>query len=339
MKSRTVDWSKGLSMECYVTVVEPTTWHDMERIEITGGSISRSNEGMRTAADINFVDYDQSAERWIRVYMDVNQDNGGAEHVPLFTGLATSPDKTINGTLITNRVKCDSVLLPASDMLLPRGWYAPATSRTDNTLKNLLSVTPAPLEIADGIPALKDHIVSEENESNLTMVDKILTAIGWRMQIQGDGTISILPEPDSASAMFDPIDYPCIETELTVEYAWFSAPNVFRAVVNDEAVTVKDTDPDSRLSTVSRGREIWKEERNCNLNVGESLRGYAQRRLKEEQSVLYKVNYNRRFDPDVLITDLVTLNYPEQQIQQTFKVWSQSITLGSASISEEVRAI
>ena len=334
-----INWDRGMTSETYITLVDPVTWHDTERIEITGGSISRTNEGLRNAADIEFVNYDQSSERWIRVWMDCRQE-GGSDHVALFTGLASSPDRNIKGTLVTNKVTCNSVLQPADDILLPRGWFVPAKANAATVIRDLLTVSPAPVEVGTGAPNLLESIVAEDNETRLSMVTKILEAIGWRMQICGDGTIVIGEEASEISVMFDPIENDCIETELTVEYDWYSAPNVFRAVTDTDAVTIRDEDPDSRLSTVTRGREIWMEETDCKLNDGESLQGYAERRLKEEQTVVYKVKYKRRFHPDILVSDRVGLHYPAQDIQGTFIVESQSIELGlGATTSEEVTAI
>ena len=333
-----IDWNKGLSAETYVTIVDPTTWKDLDRIEITGGSISRTDEGLRSAADLSFVRYDQSAERWLRVYLDARQ-TGSAEHTPLFTGLASSPTRDIYGRLSTNSVTCNSVLQPCSDILLKRGWYAPKGTDADVVLKDLLSVTPAPVEIEGVAPKLFGHIVAEEGETHLTMVDKILLAIDWRMKIKGDGTIVISKKANTVSASFDPLENDSIETDLTVEYDWFNAPNVFRAVTDTDCVTVKDERKDSPLSVVNR-REIWMEETDCNLNDDESLETYAERRLREEQMVNYKVSYKRRYRPDVYASDHVSLHYPEQQIDGEFYVVSQSIELGyGATTDEEVIAI
>lgn len=334
-----IDWNKGLSAETYVTIVDPTTWKDLDRIEITGGSISRTDEGLRSAADLSFVRYDQSAERWLRVYLDARQ-TGSSEHTALFTGLASSPTRDIYGRLSTNAVTCNSVLQPCDDVLLKRGWYAPKGTSADVILRDLLSVTPAPLEISGATPKLADHIVAEDGETRLTMADKILTAIGWRMQVKGDGTITISQPASVASVMFDPIENDSIETELSVEFDWFSAPNVFRAMTDTDSVTVKDEREDSPLSVTNRGREIWMEESDCNLNDGESLQSYAERRLREEQMVNYRVSYKRRYRPDIFASDIVSLHYPEQNIDGDFYIVSQNIELGyGATTDEEVKAV
>ena len=91
---------------------------------------------------------------------------------------------------------------------------------------------------------------------------------------------------------------------------------------------------------MNRGREVWAEEKDCNLNTNESLGQFALRRLQEKQRHYLSVSYDRRFHPDVLTTDLIDLNYPAQGISGTFYVTSQSITIGyGARTSEEVLKI
>lgn len=332
-----INWIKGLSVETYVMEVDAESWKDVDRIEILGGSIARTDEGLRNAADLECKDYDQTRERWVRIYLDARQ-SGIGEHKALFTGLASAPDRDIYGVVNNNRVVCSSVLQPCSDIFLPRGWYAPAGANAATVLRDLLSATPAPVEVEGETPKLLNHIVAEEGETRLTMVDKILLAIGWRLQILGDGTIRISEPPNAPLMIFDPSKNDCIETDLTVSYDWYSAPNVIRATTDTASVTYKDMS-DAPFSVSNRGREIWVEETDCNLNDGETLESYAIRRLKELQMVQYGVSYRRRFIPDIYTTDLVELHYPAQKIDGIFYISSQNITLGyGATTSEEVIA-
>lgn len=332
-----MDWSKGFSAAFYASQVDIRTWKDTDRFEITGGSVSINKDGLRTAADIECVDYDRG-EVYLRIWLDARQGSD-FEHVPLFTGLAAAPDKDVNGNYVTNNVQCYSVLQPCEDVLLPRGWYVPAGTSAKTALVDLLSVTPAPVEVDGETPNLLDHIVAEEGENHLTMVEKILTAIGWRMKIAGDGTIIICEMADKVSAIFDGIRNDVIQTEFTETYDWYSAPNVIRAITDVSTVTVRD-ESDGPLSVGSRGREIWLEETDCNLNDGESLQSYAERRLREEQQVLRQVDYTRRFIPDLYPSDHITICYPNNGLDADFEIISQTVTLGQgAPVEEEVNGI
>lgn len=333
-----LDWSKGFSSRYYISVVDKRSWRDISRIEITGGSIKRTIDSLRESADISCVDYSSNEEQLIRVWLDAKQD-GVTSHTPLFTGLATSPDRNINGRLATNTLQCYSVFKIAQDVLLPRGWYAPSDMVGTTLINNLLSVTGAPINIATDAepPTLKYAIIAEQGENNLSMADKILSAIDWRMKINGFGEISIEPNNMEPVNVFSSLNNDVLETSLTITYDWYSCPNVYRATVDDSSAIARDDNPNSPLSTINRGREVWVEEDSCYLNENETLADYARRRLKEAQQVNTGISYTRRFDPSVTVEDVITLNYPEQGLTGNFLVIDQSIELGyGGRTSEEV---
>lgn len=336
-----MDWRKGFSSRYYMSIVDKDTWRDINRIEITGGSIKRSMNSLRQSADIDVVNYNESGEPLIRIWLDARQNNSSG-HIPLFTGLAVSPGRKINGQLVTQSLQCYSVLKPAEDVYLPRGWYAPAESNVVWQIKQLLKVTKSPVEILGETSGmtLKSAIIAEQNETNLSMVEVLLNAINWRMIIDGYGRILLGPYSVEPSIILDARDYDIVEPQLSDDYDWFNCPNVFRAIAGESYAEVRDEDPNSPFSIQNRGREVWAEETSCNLSEKETLGEYARRRLLELQQVGRTVSYDRRFVPDVNITDLVQLNFPAQQIVGSFMITNQTINLGyNAKTSEEVMQV
>lgn len=336
-----INWTKGFSSRYYMTIVDKDTWRDGKRLELTGGSIKRSQNDLRHSADLNAVDFTEPGESLIRVWLDASQGNA-TDHTPLFTGYATTPGRSINGKLVTNSLQCYSVLKPAADILLPRGWYAPAEMNAINQIKQLLKVTKAPVRILGDTSdstkiKLNMSIVAEENETNLSMVELLLSSINWRMTLDGDGTICLDNQAKTPIAVFDSIKHDILEPTLSDDYDWFDCPNVFRAVMDDSYALAKDEDKNSPFSIQNRGREVWMEETSCNLNANETLAEYAKRRLMESQIVSRVITYDRRFDPNINVSDIVRLNYPAQNIVGDFIITSQGIDLGfGAKTSEEV---
>lgn len=329
-----MNWSKGFTATYYIATIDPVTWRDNGRIEVTGGTIKREATGLRASADLKCVNWPESIESWVRVYMDASQE-GNTAHVPLFTGLATSPDNDFNGVKAENDIEAYSPLKPAQDVYLPRGWYAPAGRSGGKIIQQLLKVTPAPVMVADNAPKLSASIVAEDDETNLTMVDKILEALNWRIIVAGDGSISVEPKAQEPVAAFDPLDNDIIELEVTVSKDMFECPNVFRAIDDDLTAVARDDSPNSPLSTVNRGREVWAQETSCDLADNETIEQYAARKLAELQQIGKTANYNRRFIPDVAVTDLVKLWYPEQGLNGVYFVNSQSIELGKGARTAE----
>ena len=334
-----MDWRKGFSARYYLTIVDRDTWRDIGRIEIIDGTIKRTCSDLRESADIKCKNY-SDREQLVRVWMDARQE-GDFVHTPLFTGLATSPDRNINGNIENNALQCYSVLKYAQDMLLDRGWYAPQDADGARIIKDLLGVSKAPIKMGEGSSTLTETIVAEDNENCLSMAEKILEAINWDLKINGYGEITIEPITYTSIAMFDTVDNDVVEPSISVNYDWYDCPNVFRAITSDGSYAVaRDEDESSLLSIPNRGREVWAEETDCYPSYSETIDEYAERRLKELQRVSTKVSYSRRFYPEIEVNDVVTLNFPRQGISGNFLVDSQTITLGyNGKTSEEVYSI
>ena len=330
-----MDWSRGFFTEYYITAVDPATWRDINRIEITGGSISRTASGLRHSADVDCTKFDSGSEKWIRIWLVAKQDEILTREA-LFTGLASVSAQSIDGNKRSYPLECYSVLKPAEDVLLPRGYFVGEGIDCAESIKTLLSVTPAPVVIDDVAPVLKEPVIAESGENHLSMANRVLNTINWRLQISGDGTIHIGPMDLTVKGSFGNYN-DVVEPAVQLKADWFSCPNVFRATSGDRSVIARDDNPDSLLSTISRGREVWKEDSNVHLGDHESLEEYAARRLSEEQSAAYSISYDRRYDPGINIGDIVNLDYPGHGLTGPYVVSSQHIDLGfGAKVSEEV---
>lgn len=321
-------WAEGFTGTYYITIIDPATWRDLSRMEITGGTVERSDEGLMQSADLDMTELPDANEAWVRIWMDADQ--GGVEHVALFTGLTSAPQRDLDGLRESFKVECYSVLKAADDILLDRGYYVPAEMPAPQAAAKLLSKGVAPVQIADVsvYPALQGAIIAEDDETALTMAQRVVEAIGWRIRIDGRGVIYVEPKPDEVVEIFDSEGNDVMELQITDERDWFSCPNVLRCISDDLTAIARDDDSESPLSTVSRGREVWMQESNVKLGTNESLAAYAARRLKELQNPARTASYARRFDPNIEVGSLVRINHPEIGIDGVFEVTHQSLELG-----------
>lgn len=334
-----MNWELGYSTSYHACLVDPVTWADGQQFDMISGSVNRTAEGLRGSAEMKCTDYPYASDRWVRIWMDVKQ-SGASEHVPLFTGLVSMPEQTIEGTLSEVKLQCFSVLKPAQDVYLPIGWYAAKGFKVSEVIANLLKVCPAPALIEEDSPRLAQNVIAEKNETNLSMVESLLEIAGWRMTIDGGGTIHVGPEATDVTKQFGALHGDMLEPKVSRKNDLFDCPNVFRVVSDNESVVAYDDDPDSPFSTAARGREIWKEESSVKLADNESLLQYARRKLKEAQGVGETISYSRSYDPDVNVTDIISLSYPRQNLIGNYIVRSQKISLDhKATTSEEVRTI
>lgn len=319
-----MDYSNGYTASFYATIVDPLTWMDGLVVQIESGSVKRQEDGIRQSAEITVQDFPEDEELYLRIYMDSEQ-NGDTGHEAIFTGLASVPAKDIDGAIIKFPLQLYSVLQPLADTMLPRGYYIPAGMTVGVAVRRLLEGIPAPYEIEDGSPALTDFIVAMDNDSRLSMMDAVLEAADWRCTIDGNGVIHIGAKPRGAKIRFSP-DYDMVEKTVSVKRDWFGCPNVLRANSGDMVAVARDDDPESMLSTVSRGREVVKVESSVNLADDEGIAEYAERRLKELQATAESVEYDRWFVPTLNIGDKVEMGY--DQIQGVYTITEQTIELG-----------
>ena len=330
-----INYGNGISATYYAARVNPQTWADAGEINIISGSITKkADSDLVVSADIS-TNEDVGAETWVRLYM-IAEQSGAKERIPLFTGIASSPSRNIKGNTETRKLDCYSVLKVAADILLPVGWFAPSRTSGGELIKILLSDLPCPVELDEGSPTIISSFVAGNKDSKLSIAQSIARAINWQIKVLGDGSVRICPKPQTVSGTFDNIENDIIETTVTDNRDIFSIPNVLRVTLEGSTATARDDDPDSVYSTVNRGREIWQQE-DAKLAAGESLGEYAARRLKELQNPSRKLDYTRRFQPDVDVNDLVSIIYPKQNIGDVFRVKSQTITLSyGAKVKEEV---
>lgn len=333
-----MNWNDGFTAKYYCTVVDPVTWRDISTFDIVGGSIKRTNDGLMESADLECVNRIQTKEEWVRVYLEARQE-GGAERVALFTGLATSPDRKIDGNIENNPIACYSVLKASDDIRLERGWFAPKGAIGSELVKSLLKRSAPPVVADKDSAPLTNYIIAEDGETCLSMAQKILKAINWRIRIDGNGVIHISEKANSSSAIFDPYENDILLPQVDVSDDWYECPNILRTIVNDSAVVIRD-ESDSGLSIKGRGREIWAEETGVALSDAESQVTYTQRRLKELQAHSLEVAYKRRYKPNILVGDIITLHYPKQGLQGDYAVLSQTVELSyGAETSEKVRKL
>ena len=331
-----MDWSKGYSARYYISVLDKATMRDVDRIELIGGTIKRSLTDIRESADVDCRNYNNKSEQYIRIWLDTKQE-GSSSHIPLFTGLATSPRNNYSGRRKQNNVECYSLLKIAKDVMLPRGWYAPTEANGGKLVKQLLSIIGVPIYISDNAPNLSQAIIAEQSENHLSMADKIVTAMNWRLRLDGYGSIFVEPISRDPKVMFDANDMDMIESEIDVTYDWYNAPNVLRCTLDDSYAIARDDNPKSVLSTVNRGREVWYEDNNVILNTNETLAEYANRMLKEYQKSATNVSYSRRYYPGIYPGDYIRINYPAQDVSGIFVISDQNVSLGyNARTSEEV---
>ena len=324
-----MNWNEGITSSYYLTGVDPASWLDREKTDIVSGSVDYEETGLRGSAALSTL---EPVTGWVRIYLDALQV--GLSHTPLFTGIATTPEVSIDGQRSEYSVTIYSVLYPAKAKL-PLGYYVAKGADIPNAVKDLLSVTPAPVDVADvDHPLLTDHILAESGDSRLDMVDKLLKIADWRLIVNGDGTIELVPKNEDTVRTIGQ-EYDMLDLQATITDDVFEIPNCLRCISGSEAAEAKDEDTEDPLSIPSRGFEIWQQEDNVTLSNTESLAQYTERRLKELQTHAASISYTRRYDPEIRLGDLIELTY--DKINGIYKVTESSYEIGGRVSEKAVK--
>lgn len=335
-----MDWTKGYSATWRVFEVSTDTWADGALVaNVRSASINRECTGKAPLLESGSITLDAPigeafTERYLRIVMTANQD-GQAERVDVATLLCSSGSGTIDYGADEQDLAGYSVLYPASTRLLTRGTYAPAgTDGVAWAASMLGEACQAPVTTM-GSFTLEDAVVFDIGTSYLECVWMVLDAGGYCMQIEGNGTINILPLPTQPALLLDGTGARLITTGIDYTHDWSDVPNRYVAVDGANIAEVVNDDRASPTSTVTRGYYIDEVDTSPVRVNGESLQQYAVRRLEELSTVPDERTYTREYSPGVYPFSLVRGTLADVQIEGDLRVQTQSLECGKGILVTE----
>ena len=331
-----MDWNQGYTATFRLYSVNQSTWGDGDEIEnLVSASVTKDNESS-LIEDASISIDGEPIKGYVRLVLEAKNTTGMAK-VNLGTFLVTSPKRSINGVLTTIDLECYSVLKPADDKLLPPGWYFPEGGDPIAGASELLSnCLKCPVEPAESDLRTDQVKIAESNETALSMAKYLLEDTDWFIYIDGRGCVSIKKKPDNIVKMFDAYENDVLMPNITDESDIFDIPNILR--VTDSSgnyETIYNNDEQSDTSIEKLGWEKWSSEQ-LSLDYGETLLGKGGERMEELSKTTRKINYSREFDPDVKLNDVALYMLPKQRIVGTFRIISQSLSIGKAIKVSEI---
>lgn len=217
-----------------------------------------------------------------------------------------------------------SVLAPAAERKFKPGEYAPkGIDGASWCASRLREVIKAPVIVEGGFK-LGEHVVFDLGSSYLDGIWNVLDVGAFCMQIAGDGTVTIRSK-DMEPTLIITSDgkglMPTIKRGLPID----DVPNVLKVYDGTDVAIARNDDPQSPTSTVSRGREIEEVEDSPTRKEGESLQGYADRKLAELSEIYETYDIEREYQRGVMPYSIARTNLPEQGIAGDFRIMSQSL--------------
>lgn len=341
-----IDWTKSMTQTFKYYIVDPGTWKDDKEVTTVKSSTIKRDESSETLGSATIDADDLLGEDYIRVYLIANQ-NGVEEKVPLGTFLVQTPSSSFDG-------KVRSVSMDAYTPLLELKEKQPAIGYSVLKGENIMQLAyrlvrenaRAPVIEALSDETLFDDFVAYTDDTWLTFVSDLIANAKYSFSLDELGRILFAPEQKIASLQpvwtYNDDNSSILYSDIDLDHDLYGIPNVVEVIYsnggNNYYARVVNDDPNSPLSTVSRGREIVYRATDPDL-IGDptsnQIQEYAENTLKNLSAVEYTVTYSHGYCP-VRVGDCVRLNYERAGITDVkAKVISQSISCESGCKVDE----
>lgn len=299
-----MNWSRSYSSTWRIFAVNPDTWADGEELgKVDAVSVERTADG--SLLESGSMDVTDSFEPgYYRIVLTAEQDSD-IERVEVATLLFNATSGNYNYGTSSHSAEGYSVLYPASTTVMLSGSYAPAGVDGAQYVADLLtSAINAPV-VVDGSFTLNDYVIHEFGHTVLEAAWNVLNAGNFVLQIDGHGTVHILPRPSTSSLSLAGVNVSYLQPGIDYELDDSAVPNRYIAVNGRaQAVAVNDS-VSSSVSTINRGYTVDVVDTEPVCVNGETLRAYATRKLRELSTVADTRSYTREFFPGVNVYDLV----------------------------------
>ena len=341
-----MDWTSPMQQTFKFYQVDPNTWKDMRLIDsVTGCTINRdlSNDSLGSATiDTTEV----MGECYIRVYLVATQ-NGITETIPLGTFLVQTPSVGYNGKRTSISMDAYTPLIELKGNPPPIGYSLLKNTPIMSTALSLCSEhLRAPVIGTDNSELLQTDFVANLDDNWLLFIKDLIAVAKYRFGLDELGKVMFEPEQDAAALRsvwtYDDGNSSILLPNIQNNRDLYGIPNVVEVVYSTGngymSSRVVNSDENSPVSTVTRGREVVYRESSPNL-VGiptqKQIDDYAVQLLRNLSCLEHTITYSHGYCP-VRIGDGVTLNYERAGlINVRAKVVSQSIKCTTGCIVEE----
>ena len=330
------DWKESMQQTFEYYLVNPVTWKDVKLIENVKSCTIDRDSGAATLGSANIDMADSIGEAYVRAYL-VTIQNGVTEKHPLGTFLVQTLPESSDGKIKKISADAYTPLLELKENPPPFGYSILKGQNVMDIAYRLArdnARAPVVKPVCDTI--LHHDFVAEDDDTWLTFIGDLMANAKYSFGLDEMGRILFLPKQDTASLQpvytFDDSNSSILYPDISMEHDIYGIPNVVEVIYSNGGThyyaRVANDDPNSPISTVSRGRKITYRETSPNLigNPTENqIQEYAEQLLRDKSALEYTVTYKHGYCP-VRIGDCVRINNSRAGITDVkAKVISQSI--------------
>lgn len=329
------DWLQSMQQTYEYYIVDPGTWKDVKLLTTVKSSTIDRDESAATLGSASIDMTESIGECYVRIYL-VTVQNGVTERHPLGTFLMQTPSYSYNGKIKSVTVDAYTPLLELKENPPPIGYFL---RKGDNIMASAAKITAdhvrAPVVATSCEKTLEDNFVSNTDDTWMSFTSDLISQAKYGFALDELGRVLFAPIQNVASLQpvwtYDDDNSSILLPDISMDRDLYGVPNVVEVIYsngykNYEA-RVKNDDPNSPISTVTRGREIIHRVVNPEIGYATSkqVEEYAKRLLESLSTLEYKVSYTHGYCP-VRLGDCVRLNYKKAGITNVkAKVVKQSI--------------
>ena len=343
-----VDWLSSMDQTFEFYIVDPNTWKDTKLITTIKSCTINWDADTETLGSATIDITDSVGECYIRVYL-ITIQNGVREKHPLGTFMVLTPSSTYDGKVRNVTMDAYTPLMELKENQPPIGYYIPKGENVlDITYRLTRENVRAPVVKADGATVNLYDFVADIRDTWLSFLSDFISnqlygleekagVTKYKFALDEMGRILYAPEQNVSSMQpvwtYNDDNSSILYSDITMDHDLYGIPNVVEVVYSNGSHTqyarVVNDNPNSPVSTVSRGREIVYRVTDPDL-VGNptdlNVQEYAEQLLDALSSPQYTVSYTHGYCP-VRVGDCVRINYKRAGLTDIkAKVISQSIT-------------
>ena len=327
-----MNWGQSYSASWRVYRVNRKTWADREELKgVDSVSLTRTADG--GLLESGGMDLSGTFEPdYYRIVM-IAEQGGEVERVDVATLLFDISGGTYNYGSDKPSAEGYSVLYPASKQVILAGEYAPkGVNGAEYAAELLRGAINAPVEVEGGF-ILNENIVHEIGSNVIDAVWAVLKAGGFIIQIDGRGVVHIRKKPTEPALIIDNTNARLLGPEIPHQGDMSGLPNRYIVLVGSSKTIAVNDDPESPISTESRGYYVDYVDESPTPIDGETYSQYANRKLREMSVLEHEYSYKREYAPGVMLYSIVRSSI--DGLDGDIRVNSQTVECGNGIVINE----
>ena len=258
------DWTKSMQQTYEYYKVDPGTWKDASLItNVISSDIDRDLE-TETLGSASIDVTESLGECYIRIYL-ITIQNGIREKFPLGTFLFQTPSMSFDGKYSKITMDGYTSLIELKEKQIPLGYYVPKETNIMNQVYRLTRENlRAPVVEPFSSEKLQNDFVAESSDTWVSFNSDLMVNAKYEYAIDELGRVLFSPKQELKSLQpkwtYTDDNSSILLPEISLERDLYGIPNVVEVVYSNGNEylysRVVNNDPNSPVSTVTRGREI-----------------------------------------------------------------------------------